>query len=351
MSRNAVFAYKGRTVQPEEIGRNLKARYLVEGSAVRIGQRVRVGMQLIDTERGSVLWAGRLDEELQDLFALRDKITGQIVLTLAIKVTEVERKRSMAKPTASLEAHDYVLRARQALRHPVRATNVEARDLFGRAIELDPNYAAAHVALGETLISAASMGWVESPTHALERAEALAFTALKFDSTEVRAHILLARIHIVFRRYERALAELQHAIATNPNDAEVLAGRGNILLWLGQTDAAIEQLESARNVNPDLSHLDRFALGLGYYLRGRYGEAAELLERNLSQSPTDSYNHVLLALIYAQQDRRENAARALAAVRRLLPLFNPNTFGSQLRKPEDRERVRDGFLKLERLAP
>jgi tetratricopeptide (TPR) repeat protein len=351
MSRNAVFAYKGRTAPPEEIGRNLKVRYLVEGSAARIGQRVRVGMQLIDTERGSVLWAGRFDEELHDLFALRDKITAQIVLTLAIKVTEFERKRSMVKPTASLAAYDYVLQARKVLRHPVRATNVEARALFGRAIELDPTYAAAYVALGETLFSAASMGWVESPTRALERAEALALTALKLDGTEVRAHILLGRIHVVFGRYERALAELQHAVATNPNDAEVLAGRGNILLWLGQTDAAIEHLEAARDVNPDLSHFDRFALGLGYYLRERYDAATALLERNLSQSPTDSHNYVLLALIYAQQDRREDAARVVAAVRRLLPLFNPDSFGSQLRNPADRERIRIGFQKLERLTP
>lgn len=350
MSRNAVFAYKGRTAPPEEIGRNLKARYLVEGSAVRIGQRVRVSMQLIDTERSSVLWAGRFDEELQDLFALRDKITAQIVLTLAIKVTEIERKRSMAKPTASLEAYDYVLRARQALRHPVRATNVEARALFGRAIELDPNYAAAYVALGETLVSAISMGWMESPIRALERVEGLALKALELNSAEVRAHVLLARIHVYFRRYERALGELRQAVAVNPNDAEVLAGRGNILLWLGQTGAAIDLLEAARNVNPDLSHLDRFALGLGYYLQGRYGAAAELLERNLSKSPTDSHNHVLLALIYVQQDRRDDAARALASVRRLLPLFNPDTFGSQLRNPEDRERVRDGLRKLERLS-
>jgi TolB-like protein/DNA-binding winged helix-turn-helix (wHTH) protein/cytochrome c-type biogenesis protein CcmH/NrfG len=349
MSANAVFPYKGKTARPEDIGRNLAIRYLVEGNVLRIGERVRVNVRLTDAERGSVLWAGRFDEALQDLFALRDKITSQIVVTLAIKVTELERERSMAKPTASLEAYDYVLRARPALRHPVRATNVEARALFGRAIELDPGYAAAYLGLSETLVSAVSMGWMEAPTQALERAEALAVKSLNLNSAEARAHVLLARIHVYFRRYDRAQAELQRAVAMNPNDAEVLAGHGSILLWEGQTDAAIEALEAARNINPDLNHADRFALGLAYYLRERHDAGIELLESNLSESPTDNYNHVLLAMIYALQDRREDAARELAAVRRLLPLFDPDTFGSQLQNPADRNRVRDGLRKLEDL--
>src|SRR5262249_38880480 len=153
MSRNAVFAYEGKTTSSEDARRNLRVRYLVEGSVLRIGERMRVGVQLTDAERGSVLWAGQFDEALQDLFALRDKIASQVVLTLAVKVTELERERSMARPTASLEAYDYVLRARQALRHPVRGTNVEARAHFRHAIELDPSYGAAYLGLSETLVS------------------------------------------------------------------------------------------------------------------------------------------------------------------------------------------------------
>jgi adenylate cyclase len=349
MSASAVFPYRGKTASPKDIGRNLAVAYLVEGNVLRVHERVRVNVQLTDVERGSVLWAGRFDEALQDLLALRDRITSQIVTTLAIKVTGVEHERSMAKPTASLAAYDYVLRARPALRHPVRATNVEARALFGRAIELDPGYAAAYLGLSETLVSAVSMGWMEAPTQALERAEALALKALNLNSAEVRAHVLLARIHVYFRRYDRAQAELQRAVAVNPNDAEVLAGQGSILLWVGQPDPAIEALEAARNINPDLYHADRFALGLAYYLRERYDAGIELLERNLSESPTDNYNHVLLAMIFAEQGRREDAARELAAIRRVLPLFDPETFGSQLQNPADRERVRDGLRKLEDL--
>ena len=170
MSWNAVFPYKGKPASPDEIARNLAVRYQVEGSVRQTGDRVRVTAQLVNTD-GRVLWSARFDEALADVFALQDKITTQIAGALAIRVTEIEQRRVFAKPTESLEAYDYVLRARPALQRPARANNVEARVLLRRAIELDPNYAAAYAALAETYHIAVSMGWAESPAAFLSRAE------------------------------------------------------------------------------------------------------------------------------------------------------------------------------------
>src|SRR5947199_9016103 len=125
------------------------------------------------------------------------------------------------------------------------------------------------------------MGWAESPTAFLSRAEELATKALSLDDSEVRAHIILGHIHLFHQRYNEAQAEIERAITINPNDAHGLAGRGNILLWLGQTDAAIEALEQAQRIDPDLDTIDRFALGLAYYLKRRYDEAVEQAELNL----------------------------------------------------------------------
>ncbi len=111
-----------------------------------------------------MLWSAGFDEALADIFALQDKITTQIAGALAIRVTQIEQRRVFAKPTENLEAYDYVLRARPALQRPTRANNVEARALLRRAIQLDPNYAAAYAALAETYHIAVSMGWAESPT-------------------------------------------------------------------------------------------------------------------------------------------------------------------------------------------
>ena len=156
--------------------------------------------------------------------------------------------------------------------------------MLRRAIEIDPNYAAAYAALAETYFAAVSMGWAESPTEFMSRAEEMANKALSLDDSDVRAHIILGRIHIFYHRYEEAKAELDRAIAINPSDANALAGRGNILMWSGQTDAAIETLELAQRIDPELNPLDRMALSLAYYLKRRYDAAIEQAELNLRKT-------------------------------------------------------------------
>jgi TolB-like protein/DNA-binding winged helix-turn-helix (wHTH) protein/Flp pilus assembly protein TadD len=345
ISWNAVSPYKGKPARPGEMGRGLAVGYLVEGSVRRIGDRVRVSAQLVDTRQGQVLWSARFEEALADVFALQDEITAQIVSALAIRVTQIEQRRVFAKPTGNLEAYDYVLRARPALQHPTRANNVEARALLRRAIELDPNYAAAYAALAETYHIATSMGWAESPTAYLSRAEELAIKALSLDLSEVRARVILGRVHIFHQRYKEAEAEIERAIAINPNDARSLAGRGNILMWLGRTDAAIEALERAQRIDPDLNAIDRFALSLAYYLKRRYDAAIDQAELNLRGTASASFTRIVLAAAYAQQNRPDDAARVVTDIRRTDPTFDPQEFGTKFLNSVDLEHLRDGFRK------
>ena len=351
MSWNAVLPYEGKPTTPKEIGRNLGVRYLVEGSVRQVGGRVRLTAQLVDTMRGQVLWSARFNEAFSDVFALQDKITTQIVGALAIRVTEIEQRRVLAKPTENLEAYDYVLRSRPALQRPTRTNNVEARALLHRAIQIDPNYAAAYAALSETYHIAVSMGWAQSPTAFLNRAEQLANKALSLNEFEVRAHIIIARVHIFHQRFKQAEAELERAAAINPNDAQVLAGRGNILLWLGQTDSAIAALERAQHIDPELNVIDRFALSLAYYLKGRYDAAIEQAELNLQKTAGANFSRVLLAAAYAQQNRGEDAARTVEMIRRVDPAFDPQVFGTKFLKSADLEHLRDGFRKAGLYVP
>jgi adenylate cyclase len=344
MSWNAVFPYKGKPESPGEIARSLAVRYQVEGSVRQTGDRVRVTLQLVDTD-GRVLWSARFDEALADLFVLQDKITAEIAGVLAINVTQFEQQRVFAKRPENLEAYDYVLRARPALQRPSRASNVEARALLRRAIELDPNYAAAYAALAETFHIAVSWGWAESPAAFLGRAEELANKALSLNSYEQRARIILGRIHIFYQRYEQAKAEMDRALEINPNDAQGLAGRGNILLWLGQTDEAIEALELAQRIDPELNAVDRFALCMAYYLKRRYDEAIEQAELNLRNSEGAHFTRFVLAAAYAQQNRAEDAARTASAARRLNPTFEPQTFGNKFLNAADLDHLRDGLRK------
>ena len=344
MSWNAVQPYRSTSLDPGEIARKLAVRYQVEGGVRQTGDRVQTIAQLVDRD-GRVLWSGRFEAALVDVFSLQGQLTAQIAQALAVRVTHIEQRRVFAKPTENLEAYDYVLRARPAVQHPTRENIVEARTALRQAIALDPHYAAAYAALAETFFTSVSMGWAESPTDFVHRAEEMADKALSIDDTEVRARVLLGRIDIFHRRYEQARGEMDRAIAINPNDAHGLAGRGNTLMWLGQTDAAIEALEQAQRIDPELNPMDRFALGLAYYLKGRYGAATDQAELNLRETAGANFSRVVLAAAYAQANRGAEAARVVADIRRLDPTFDPQEFGTKFLNPGDLENLRVGMRK------
>jgi TolB-like protein/cytochrome c-type biogenesis protein CcmH/NrfG len=344
MSWNAVLPFTGKALRPEEIADGLAARYEVEGNVRRTAERIRVAVQLVDQE-GRVLWSAQFDEALADVFNLQDKITREIAEALPIRVEQIEQRRVRAKPTENLDAYDYVLRARPALQRPARAEIAQSRALLRRAIELDPNYAAAYSALAESFYVAVSMGWAETPTEFLGEAEQLADKALTIDNRDVRARILLGRIDIVHHQYEQALAEMDRAIAINPSDAHALAGRGNALMWMGRTDAAIETLEQALRIDPKLHPMDRFALGLAYYLTRRYDAAIEQAEHTLRDTAGANFSRVLLAAAYAEDNRIDAAARTADEIRRLDPTFDPKDFGTKFLNPEDLEKFRAGLRK------
>ena len=344
MSWNAVAAYKGEAVRPGEIARLLAVRYQVEGSVRYAGDQVRVSAQMVDTQ-GRVLWSARFEETPADVFALQDRITREIAGALAIRVTEFEQRRIATKPTESFDAYDYLLRARPALQRPTRGSIVEARELIRRAIALDPKYAAAHSALGETFHVAISMGWAESPDEYWKRVETHAGEALKFDASDVRARVLMARRYLAYNRHLEAQTEIDRAIAINPNDADALAGRGNVLMWLGKTDAAIESLELALRIDPELNDFDRFALTLAYYLKRRYNEAIEQAELNLRKNPGARFNEAVLAAAYAQVGRSADAARVSEEVRQTDPMFDSATYGNKFLNPNDLADLREGLRK------
>lgn len=228
---------------------------------------------------------------------------------------------------------------------PTRAGSVEARELLRRAIETDPNNAPAYAALADSHLLSVVMGWAESPGHSLARAEEMANKAIALDANQSRAYVTLGRIHLLHHRYAEADAELRRALAINPSDAHAVAGHGNVLVWIGETRAAIETLEQARRIDPVVSPMDRIVLGLAYYLDGRYDRAVEQLEANLRSGRGANPTRAMLAAAYARQDRVDDAARLAESVRRSDPTFDPAAFGSKLRNPAQLEELRVGLRK------
>src|SRR5439155_1133862 len=147
IARNSVFAYKGKPVKPAQVSRELGVRYVLEGSVRKAGNRVRITAQLVDATTGYHLWAERYDRDLKDVFALQDEVSQKIVGVLAVKLTVPEKDRLGRTPTRNLEAYDYVLRGMEYQRRTTEEANADARKMFGKAVELDPDYAMAYAAL------------------------------------------------------------------------------------------------------------------------------------------------------------------------------------------------------------
>jgi adenylate cyclase len=344
MSWNAVYPYKANPAPPARVAKELGVQYQVEGGVLSTAERVRVNARLVDAQ-GQVHWSGRFDEPVSDLFALQDRMTREIAGALAANVGRIEQKRAASKSPESLQAYDYVLRARAEMQSPTRANSARARELLKRATEIDPTGAPAYAALADTYLVPVVMGWAESPERFLGRADEMAHKAIALDASQTRAHVTLGRIHLLHHRYAEADAELQRALANNPSDAHALAGRGNVLVWTGETRTAIEMLELAKRIDPAMHPIDRIGLGLAYYLDGRYDRAVEELEVNLRGGIGANPTRVILAAAYARQGRPEDAAKMAESVRRSDPTFDPSAFGSKLRNPAQLEELRVGLRK------
>jgi TolB-like protein len=173
VAKSASFPFKGSNASPAEVGRLLDARYLLEGSIRRAGDRVRVNAELTEAATGRHVWSEAYDAELKDIFTVQDDIARRVVGAAAVKLTRFERERVLEKPTDNLAAYEYLLRGREFLTHVSRDKNDEAAALFQRAIDLDPNYAAAYAALGGSHFEAVVSGWTEFRQKELEQAETI----------------------------------------------------------------------------------------------------------------------------------------------------------------------------------
>ena len=339
LAPRTVAAYKGRAPAREEIARDLKVRYFAEGSVRQSGGKLRLSMRLADAQSGTLVWSDQYDTDADQLIVVRDDIVRNVTGSLAVRMTNSEQARLMARPPASLEAYDLVLRGRHLLSRLTRTATSNARTAFERAVELDPNYAPAYVGLGRTDLVAVHLGWTPDPAGTLRRAEARARKAVAIDEFNPAAHVLLGRIHARLGEYDRAVETLRQALRLNASDPETYAGLGDALLWNGEIDEARQMLEIATRLDPRLPSQELFNLGAAYFLLAQYDRAAQVFERAVAREDGNPFIHAMLAAIYAKAGRREEAMREVAEVRRQNPLFDLDTFGTLFRNPAHRDKI------------
>jgi class 3 adenylate cyclase/Tfp pilus assembly protein PilF len=345
VSWNAVVPYKDQDLRPQQLVRDFAVRYIVDGGVRRSGDQIRVTARLSDAEHGTLLWSERYDEQLRDVFAVQDDITRRVVNTLAIRVNDLEQERAFDKPTENLTAYDYYLRGRHLFRRFTRADNLQAREMFETAVELDHDYAEAYAALAWTETKAAEMGWTEFGEEAFSRARELAQAALNLDPLNELAHVQLGVIHAFERNYDLALGELRRATEANPNFGGFHAERGFVLLFAGQLDEAIDALEEALRYDPKPTPNTFHGLAVAYYFRQRYDEAIVMLQGAIERYPQHVPLYIVLAANYAAAGQAEDAERAAANVRRYNPFFDASLYAALFRDPASAERLRRDLQK------
>lgn len=347
VAKSASFQLKDRNLSPAEIGRLLNVRYLLEGSVRRAGDRLRVSVELTEAATGRNVWSEAYDAEVKDIFDVQQDIARRVVGAAAVKLTRFERDRALAKPTESLAAYEHVLRGREHLSRASRDSNDEAHDMFQRAIDIDPSYAAAYAELGLTLVEAVASGWTEFISDDLARAEALAQKALLLDSASTTAYRLLAEVHLARRRFDLALAQTDRALEINPSDAASFAMRGEILVWAGRAAEALPWLEGALRLDRANARAT-FLLGTAYYFLDRHSASVEAMHHALAGSlghNTQVMGRSVLAAAYAQLDKPADAERERSAAIRIAPFLNAERFASQFDTQTAHDHMLEGLKK------
>jgi adenylate cyclase len=326
ISRNTAFTYKGKAVKLPEVSRELGVRYVLEGSVRKAGDQVRVTAQLIDATQDQHLWSERYDRPLTELFALQDEIRQKIMTALKVKLTPEEHERFRRAPTNNLEAYDFYLRGIEFLSRAYfevkKEANEQARQMYEKAIELDPRYAGAYAGLGLTYWLDWLFQWTPDRAQALERASELAQRAVALDDPLPLPHQVLSQVYVWKKQHDQAIVEAERVIALDPNEADGYWNLGGILVFAGRPEEGIKLTEQAMRLNPRYPVNYLQTLGFAYRVAGRYEEALVPLKKVLTLNPNFAPAHINLAACYVELGRLEEAQAEGAEVLRINPNFS-----------------------------
>ena len=320
IARNSAFTFKNKTVKVQDVGKELRVRFILEGSIRKVGNRVRINAQLIDAISGGHLWAERYDRDLVDIFDLQDEVTQKIVAALTLNLTKSEEKQLAHRSTENLKAYDCVLRGMKEYWKYTKEGNSQAQVLFRKAIELDPYYAEAYSWLGLSLLHSWTQAWNKEP-QILDRAYQIAKQALTLNDSLSEAHRILGDIYLFQKEHAKAVSEFKEAISLNPNYADALAGLADVFNWAGKPEDAISLIKKAMHLNPHHNAWYPFTLGLSYIFLQQIEKAVDILQRGLIHNPDFLAIHLALAGLYADMDRIEDANMEVEEVLRLSPDF------------------------------
>ena len=319
IARNSVFTYKGKPVMVQQVSEELGVRYVLEGSVLKSGDRVRITAQLIDAKTGHHLWSERYDRDLKDLFDLQDDITKNVITALQVKLTAGQIASALGKGTRNLEAY---LKVMKGVHHFMRVKsndNEIARQFFEEAIELDRNYANAYTFLGWTYNWEAFFRWTKSPAKSYSKSVDLAKKAISLDGQYANAYGLLANAYVKTGQFEKAIAAAKKSLSLQPSNAQVNFQYGNVLFKAGKSKEGIPFLKKAIRLDPKYPGWALSVLGWAYFWTGQNEKAVTAFRKNLSHKPKNAFAHASLGNALIATGKLEEAIAMLEQALNLTP--------------------------------
>jgi adenylate cyclase len=341
IARNSTFTYKGKPTKIKQIAEELAVRYVLEGSVQRSNDRVRITVQLIDATTGRHLWAENYDREVKDIFALQDEISMKIMAALQIKLTVGAQADLKYDETENLEAYEKFLNARY---HIFRRTKEDVRigqQFAQEAIDIDPNYAAAHQMMGLLYLDEVWFGMTKSPAKSIEKAEQVAQKAISLRGYQAPDYVLLSSINLLKKDYDKAIEYGEKAVELGPNNPDALFFHGMALRYAGQYKEAISKFEKAIRLNPikPLNYLNN--LGWSYLLAKEYESAIAVFNEAIQRNPDYLFAYMGLSATYNLSGNKEKSHWAAENVLRVNPKFSLAAYEkrSPIKIAEDKERI------------
>jgi len=331
IARNSTFTYKGKAVKVQQVAEDLGVRYVLEGSIQKSGERLRVTAQLIDALKGYHVWSEKYERSVEDLFIIQDNITLNIAVAMQVELTEGEQARVRHK-TNNIEAWSLAVKAHGLFETYLRDENAKARELFKKAIELDPTYAYAWTYLGWTY-------WIDGRWYSMHynqeesfrNASEMALKALSIDDKSADAYALLSSVYLGQRKYEEAVVAGRKSIELSPNSSENHAILSITMESVGDANALISLIKQAMRLDPYYPPWYVYMLGVGYRMQGKYDDSAKAFAKRIEiaeKANKPSYGlYLALATTYSMQGRLEEAKGFVAKAIELNPKITAESYG------------------------
>ncbi len=349
IARNSTFVYKHKAFSVTQVCKELGVRFALEGSIRKAGNRVRITAQLIDGLSGGHLWAERYDRDANDIFAVQDDVTRQIVDALKVTLSESEKSLIAAGRTKNADSHDFFLRGRELLFGLKRDREMfdQASACFRCAIDLDPNYAGPYAGLAMIYVLDYQNRWSDAPETSLDHAERFIGEAIARGENDPFVHYVAALAAMWNRDYKRWADEADRALSLNPNYALALNARGIVHIYTGEPVKAIPYIERAMRLDPAFQQQYLHFLGTARFVMGDYQTAADLFRDRISVNPTSDVSRAFLASALGHLGHSDGARQSWRELKEINPNYSPVDHIGRLpfRDPREAEKFIDGLRK------